>query len=205
MTALQPGCEEMEREWGNEEEMEREWGNGERFTLYISLYLFPPPLSISYWVGVQSLAEQILFWCSTHILSGKECKVWYPKDRLVHSNNQIVILIKIKASSKAWWKPIDKLSKDPKADPESGHKVHGDRQINRKNVYNLQFEQIHMCNGSSHSQIRTFCKVLQRTSREFQQETQNWSQGKVHRDRQSQRWSPTKSSLAASRILEQNI
>ena len=28
--ALQPGCEEMEREWGNEEEMEREWGNGER-------------------------------------------------------------------------------------------------------------------------------------------------------------------------------
>ena len=28
--ALQPGCEEMEKEWGNEEEMEREWGNGER-------------------------------------------------------------------------------------------------------------------------------------------------------------------------------
>ena len=27
--ALQPGCEEMEREWGNEEEMEREWGNEE--------------------------------------------------------------------------------------------------------------------------------------------------------------------------------
>ena len=27
--ALQPGCEEMEREWGNEEEMERKWGNWE--------------------------------------------------------------------------------------------------------------------------------------------------------------------------------
>ena len=26
---LQPGCEEMKREWGNEEEMERKWGNGE--------------------------------------------------------------------------------------------------------------------------------------------------------------------------------
>ena len=56
--ALQPGCEEMEkewgneeemerewgneeemeREWGNEEEMEREWGNGERLTLYISSF-----------------------------------------------------------------------------------------------------------------------------------------------------------------------
>ena len=54
--ALQPGCEEMEREWGNEEEMERKWGNGERLTLYISsfsLYFlplspFPPSLSISY-------------------------------------------------------------------------------------------------------------------------------------------------------------
>ena len=28
VAALQPGCEEMEREWGNEEEMERKWGNG---------------------------------------------------------------------------------------------------------------------------------------------------------------------------------
>ena len=56
VAALQPGCEEMEREWGNEEEMERKWGNGERLTLYISsfsLYFlplspFPPSLSISY-------------------------------------------------------------------------------------------------------------------------------------------------------------
>ena len=62
-TALQPGCEEMEKEWGNEEEMEREWGNGERLTLYISSFSlhilplsphflilspFPPSLSISY-------------------------------------------------------------------------------------------------------------------------------------------------------------
>ena len=29
VAALQPGCEEMEREWGNEEEMEIEWGNKE--------------------------------------------------------------------------------------------------------------------------------------------------------------------------------
>ena len=56
VAAWQPGCEEMEREWGNEEEMERKWGNGERLTLYISsfsLYFlplspFPPSLSISY-------------------------------------------------------------------------------------------------------------------------------------------------------------
>ena len=56
VAALQPGCEEMEREWGNEEEMERKWGNGERLTFYISsfsLYFlplspFPPSLSISY-------------------------------------------------------------------------------------------------------------------------------------------------------------
>ena len=63
VAALQPGCEEMKREWGNEEEMERKWGNGERLTLYISsfslsissLFLhfqilspFPPSLSISY-------------------------------------------------------------------------------------------------------------------------------------------------------------
>ena len=54
VAALQPGCEEMKREWGNEEEterkwrdneeMEREWGNGEKFILYISsffLYFFP--------------------------------------------------------------------------------------------------------------------------------------------------------------------
>ena len=54
VAALQPGCEEMEKEWGNEriwreneeikEEMEREWENGERFTLYISsfsLYFLP--------------------------------------------------------------------------------------------------------------------------------------------------------------------
>ena len=61
VAALQPGCEEMEREWGNEEEMEiewgnkeemeREWGNGERFTLYISSFslyflpLYPFPIS----------------------------------------------------------------------------------------------------------------------------------------------------------------
>ena len=43
VAALQPGCEEMEREWGNEEEMEREWGNGERD----SLSRFPHSLSIS--------------------------------------------------------------------------------------------------------------------------------------------------------------
>ena len=46
--ALQPGCEEMEKEWGNEEEMEREWGNEEemerawgnreRLILYISSF-----------------------------------------------------------------------------------------------------------------------------------------------------------------------
>ena len=55
VAALQPGCEEMKREWGNEEEMERKWGNGERLTLYISsfsLYFlplspFPNSLSIS--------------------------------------------------------------------------------------------------------------------------------------------------------------
>ena len=44
VAALQPGCEEMERERGNEEEMERKWGNGERLTLYISsfsLYFLP--------------------------------------------------------------------------------------------------------------------------------------------------------------------
>ena len=61
VAALQPGCEEMEREWGNEEEMEiewgnkeemeRKWGNGERFTLYISSFspyflpLYPFPIS----------------------------------------------------------------------------------------------------------------------------------------------------------------
>ena len=42
--ALELGCEEMEREWGNQEEMERDWGNGKRFTLYISsfsLYFLP--------------------------------------------------------------------------------------------------------------------------------------------------------------------
>ena len=56
VAALQPGCEEMEREWGNEEEMERKWGNRERLTLYISSFShyflplspFPPSLSISY-------------------------------------------------------------------------------------------------------------------------------------------------------------
>ena len=30
VAALQPGCEEMKREWGNEEEMEVEWGNKEK-------------------------------------------------------------------------------------------------------------------------------------------------------------------------------
>ena len=34
--ALQPGCEEMERKWRENEEMERQLGNGKRFTLYIS-------------------------------------------------------------------------------------------------------------------------------------------------------------------------
>ena len=63
VAALQPDCEEMEREWGNVEEMERKWGNGERLTLYISSFSlhflplsphflilspFPPSLSISY-------------------------------------------------------------------------------------------------------------------------------------------------------------
>ena len=48
VAALQPGCEEMKREWGNEEEMERKWWNGEemeiewgnwvRFTLHISSF-----------------------------------------------------------------------------------------------------------------------------------------------------------------------
>ena len=64
--ALQPGCEEMENEWGNEEEMEREWGNEEemerawgnreRLILYISSFSlhflplspFPHSLSISH-------------------------------------------------------------------------------------------------------------------------------------------------------------
>ena len=64
--ALQPGCEEMEKEWGNEEEMEREWGNEEemerawgnreRLILYISSFSlhflplspFPHSLSISH-------------------------------------------------------------------------------------------------------------------------------------------------------------
>ena len=27
VAALQPGCEEMEKEWGNEGEIEVEWGN----------------------------------------------------------------------------------------------------------------------------------------------------------------------------------
>ena len=41
-----------------------------------------------------------------------------------------------------------------------------------------------------------------RTSRESQQERQSWSQDKVHRGRQSRRWSPTRSSLGISRTLE---
>ena len=51
-------------------------------------------------------------------------------------------------------------------------------------------------------QLSNSCTIWWRTSRESQQETQSWSQDKVHRDPQSRRWSPTKSSLATSRILE---
>ena len=56
VAAWQPSCEEMEREWENEEEIEREWGNEDRFTLYIfyifSLFLlplYPFPISKIVW------------------------------------------------------------------------------------------------------------------------------------------------------------
>ena len=51
---------------------------------------------------------------------------------------------------------------------------------------------------------RYFCKAWGRTSRELQQWKQSWSQGKVRRSRQSQRWSPAKSSSAISQILNRN-
>ena len=55
VAALQPGCEEMKREWANEEEMERKWGNGEKMRKwreidslhFLILSLFPPSFSIS--------------------------------------------------------------------------------------------------------------------------------------------------------------
>ena len=51
----------------------------------------------------------------------------------------------------------------------------------------------------------TSLKTWWRTSRESQRPRQSWSQGKARRGRQSQRWSPTRSSWATSQILEQKI
>ena len=71
VAALQPGCEEMEREWGNEEEMERKWGNGERLTLYISSFslyflpLSPFPNSLS----ISSLSFHFLHQNASHLVA----------------------------------------------------------------------------------------------------------------------------------------
>ena len=50
VAALQPRCEEVEREWGNEEEMEGKWGNWEEMEREwgnVILFPFPHSLSIS--------------------------------------------------------------------------------------------------------------------------------------------------------------
>ena len=51
----------------------------------------------------------------------------------------------------------------------------------------------------------TSLKTWWRTSRESQRPRQSWSQGKARRGRQSQRWSPTRSSLATFQILQNKI
>ena len=68
------------------------------------------------------------------------------------------------------------------------------------NVKWLSFEQL--WRRSSRGWIRSCCKAGERTSRESQQWTQSWYQGKVHRGLQSQKWSPAKSSLATFQILQ---
>ena len=54
----------------------------------------------------------------------------------------------------------------------------------------------------SQLEITTAYKAWWRTNKWSQQLKQNWSQGKVHKVHQSQRWSPTKSFLASSQILK---
>ena len=63
-----------------------------------------------------------------------------------------------------------------------------------------------------HSNLRTAIehtgekiRTWWRTSRESQRPRQSWSQGKARRGRQSQRWSPTRSSLATFQILQNKI
>ena len=47
VAALQPRCEEVEREWGNEEEMEGKWGNWEEMEReWGNVILFPFPHSL---------------------------------------------------------------------------------------------------------------------------------------------------------------
>ena len=53
--------------------------------------------------------------------------------------------------------------------------------------------------------IRSSCKAGEKTSRESQQSTQSWFRDKGHRGRQSQKRSPTKSSLVTFQTLQRNI
>ena len=53
--------------------------------------------------------------------------------------------------------------------------------------------------------IISFCKVLERTSRESRRRKQNWTQGKVHRSRRNRRWSPTKSFSGTAQILNLKV
>ena len=53
--------------------------------------------------------------------------------------------------------------------------------------------------------IISFCKVLERTSRESRRRKQNWTQGKVHRSRQIQIWSLTRSSSGTAQILNLKV
>ena len=88
VAAWQPGCEEMEREWGNEEEMkrewgneeemEREWGNGERDTLYISS--FSPYFLSHYQFSIKE---------NCHFLSRMSKKTWHTRyEKIILDRNR---------------------------------------------------------------------------------------------------------------------
>ena len=58
-----PFCEEMEREWGNEEEIEREWGNDEEleWDQLLNISSFPPSLSTSFIKICHILLQNVKF------------------------------------------------------------------------------------------------------------------------------------------------